>query len=244
MAKTFVLVHGICHGGWAWNPVATLLRAQGHAVYTPTMPGLGADDARADVHLVDTVDYLVEYIEQRNLTNVVLVGHSWGGFLVSGASQRIPDRVERLVYWSAFVPHTGESLIDLCPPEFGEMFRSSAHASSDNSVTFPADVFAAALMQDASPETQRVFHSLLARQPFHTMNESLNLDEWQRLRLPATYIVTDDDISLPAGDLGWAPRFPDRLSDGHVISTRGSHEALITEPESLAHAFVRASEGR
>jgi pimeloyl-ACP methyl ester carboxylesterase len=241
MAKTFVLVHGMCHGGWTWRPVAEILRAQGHTVYTPTMPGLGTEDDRREVHLIDAVEYLVDYIEHRNLTNVVLVGHSWGGFLVSGASARIADRIERLVYWSAFVPHTGESLIDLCPPAFGEMFRASAEASADNSVAFPSDVFCSALMQDASPETQQLVYQLLERQPFHTMNESLDLDEWERLRLPATYILSTDDNALPAGEFYWTPRFLDRLPGSHIIQTPGGHEAQLTEPAALAEAFIKAA---
>ena len=239
--KTFVLVHGICHGGWTWRPVAELLRAQGHAVYTPTMPGLGGEDDRAQVHLIDAVDYLVDYIERRDLADVILVGHSWGGFLVSGASARVAPRIERLIYWSAFVPRTGESLIDPCPPAFGEMFRASASASADNSVAFPRDVFCNALMQDASPETQHLVYLILERQPFLTMTESLDLDEWERLRLPATYVLSRQDMALPPGDFGWAPRFPERLPGGRVILTPGGHEAQLTEPEALAAAFIEAA---
>jgi pimeloyl-ACP methyl ester carboxylesterase len=205
------------------------------------MPGLGSDDDRAEVHLIDTVDYLVDFIEQRDLTGVVLVGHSWGGFLVSGASARIPARIERSIYWSAFVPRTGESLIDLCPPALGELFRASARASTDNSVAFPFDIFRGALMQDASPETQELVYQLLERQPFHTMTESLDLDHWDRLKLPATYILSTDDIALPPGQFAWAPRFPERIPGGRVVYTPGSHEALFTEPEALAAAFVKAA---
>ncbi|WP_009480675.1 alpha/beta fold hydrolase [Rhodococcus sp. JVH1] len=242
MSTTFVLVHGACHGGWTWRPVAEYLRAQGHRVYMPTLPGLGTEDQRADIHLTDTVDYLIDYVEQRDLTDIVLVGHSWGGFPVSGASIRLATRISRLVYWSAFVPHSGESLIDLCPPAYGDMFRASAAASDDNSVMFPFEVFCAAFMQDASPETQRVLYPLLERQPFHTMNESLDLDEWERLQLPSAYLLSKEDLALPPGEFGWAPRFPDRLPTGSpLIYTPGSHESQLTQPEPLAAALVEAA---
>ncbi|MFI6366329.1 alpha/beta fold hydrolase [Nocardia sp. NPDC050630] len=243
MSHTFVLVHGACHGGWTWRPVAEHLRTRGHAVYTPTLPGLNPDDQRADVHLSDVVDYLVDYVERAGLTNIVLVGHSWGGFPVSGASVRLATRIARLVYWSAFVPHSGETLIDLCPPAYGEMFRASAAASSDNSVMFPFDVFSAGFMQDASPETQRLFYPLLERQPFHTMNESLDLDEWAHLRLPSTYVLSKDDLALPPGEFAWAPRFPERLPDAPLIYTPGSHESQLTQPEALADALIQAANG-
>lgn len=238
---TFVLVHGACHGGWTWRPVAEILREQGHAVYTPTMPGLGAEDDRADVRLEHSVAALVDYIAQRDLHDVVLLGHSWGGFVVSGAAQRIPDRIERLVYWSAFVPLTGESLIDLCPPAYGDMFRGSAQASRDNSVMFPFEVFAAAFMQDASEDVMQVVHPLLERQPFHTMDDSLDLDDWARLELPSVYLKSDDDMALPPGEFGW-DRFVERLPEGTpMLHTPGSHEAQLTTPETLAASFVEAA---
>lgn len=121
------------------------------------------------------------------------------------------------------------------------MFRASAAASADNSVAFPFDVFRDALMQDASWETQRLVHSLLKRQPFHTINESLDLDEWERLGLPATYILSKDDIALPPGDFSWSPRFPERIPGSHVTYTTGGHEAQFTEPEDLAAAFMNAA---
>lgn len=241
MPKNFVLVHGACHAGWSWRPVAEHLRTQGHRVFTPTLPGLGADDHRADVHLADVVDYLVHYVEQRDLTDIVLVGHSWGGFPISGASARLATRISRLIYWSAFVPYSGESLIDLCPPAYGEMFRASAAASSDNSVMFPFEVFCTAFMQDASPETQRTIYPLLERQPFHTMNESLDLAEWERLQLPASYVLSKDDIGLPPGEFSWAPRFPKRLPGAPLIYAPGSHESQLTQPEPLAAALIEAA---
>ena len=187
------------------------------------------------------VDYLVDFVEKRDLTDIVLVAHSWGGFPVSGASVRLASRISRLVYWSAFVPRTGETLIGLCPPAFGDMFRASAANSVDNSVIFSFDVFCAAFMQDASPETQRIVYPLLERHPFNTLNELLDLDELERLQLPSTYVLSKDDLALPPGELWWAPRFPDRLPGAPVIYTPGSHEALFTQPEPLATALIEAS---
>ncbi|WP_433714000.1 alpha/beta fold hydrolase [Nocardia sp. CA-084685] len=241
MSRTFVLVHGACHAGWSWRPVAEHLQAQGHAVHAPTLPGLNTGDQRANIHLPDTVDYLVDYVERADLREVTLVGHSWGGFPVSGAAARLATRISRLVYWSAFVPRSGETLIDLCPPAYGEMFRASAAASPDNSVMFPFEVFCAAFMQDVSTETQKLVYPLLERQPFHTMNESLDLDEWERLQLPSSYVLSKDDLALPPGEFAWAPRFPERLPGAPLIYTPGSHESQLTQPEPLAEALIQAA---
>ncbi|AFA75941.1 putative esterase [Gordonia polyisoprenivorans VH2] len=239
--STFVLVHGACHGGWSWRPVAEILREQGHTVYTPTLPGLGAEDARTRVRLSDSVAALIDYVATRDLYDIVLVGHSWGGFPVSGAAAAIADRIDRLVYWSAFVPLTGESLIDLCPPAYGDMFRASAQSSRDNSVMFPFEVFATAFMQDVGAEVQRVIHPLLERQPFHTMNDSLDLDDWARLALPSVYLLAEDDLALSPGEYGWE-RFAGRLPAGSpVLRTLGSHEAQLSSPATLAASFVDAA---
>lgn len=240
-STTFVLVHGACHGGWSWRPVAGRLRADGHAVYAPTLPGSCHEDRRADIHLSDTVDYLVDYVERRGLTDIALIAHSWGGFVISGAGVRLANRISRLVYSSAFVPFSGESMIDLCPPEYGEMFRADAAASEDNSVMFPFEFFASALMQDACAETQRIVYPLLGRHPFHTVNESLELDELYRLQLPTSYVMPKDDIALPPGEFGWEPRFPNRLPGAAVIYAPGSHESQLTQPAALADALARAA---
>ncbi|MET3081056.1 alpha/beta hydrolase, partial [Gordonia polyisoprenivorans] len=221
--------------------VAEILREQGHTVYTPTLPGLGAEDARAEVRLSDSVAALVDYVAARDLHDIVLVGHSWGGFPVSGAAAAIADRIDRLVYWSAFVPLTGESLIDLCPPAYGDMFRASAQSSRDNSVMFPFEVFATAFIQDVGAEVQRVIHPLLERQPFHTMNDSLDLDDWARLALPSVYLLAEDDLALPPGEYGWE-RFAGRLPEGSpMLRTPGSHEAQLSSPATLAASFVEAA---
>jgi pimeloyl-ACP methyl ester carboxylesterase len=238
---TFVLVHSTCHSGWLWRPVAQHLRAAGHAVYAPTLPGLNAEDRRAEVHLSDTVEFLVDYVERRDLADIALVAHSWSGFVVTGASVRLASRISRLIYWSAFVPFAGESMIDLCPPEYGEMFRNDAAASADNSVLFPFEFFASALMQDASRESQRLAYPLLERHPFNTIREPLRLDSPIPMQLPSSYVIGEDDTALPAGEFGWLPRFPDRLPGAPVIQTPGSHEALLTQPAALADALIRAN---
>jgi len=115
---TFVLVHGASTGGWYWAPVRDLLRAAGHEVYTPTLTGLGershllSREIGLDLHIQDVVNVLF----YEDLRDVVLAGHSYGGMVVTGVADRLPDRIAHLVYVDAFVPHDGESLLDLGGP--------------------------------------------------------------------------------------------------------------------------------
>ena len=103
---TFVLVHGAWHGGWCWKKVAPLLRSAGHEVYTPTLTGLGERDhlLTRDIGLDTHIQDIVNVLEYEELTQVVLVGHSYGGMVVTGVAERAHERLRQLVYLDAATP--------------------------------------------------------------------------------------------------------------------------------------------
>ncbi len=116
--KTFVLVHGTWHGGWCWRRVADLLAAKGHKVYAPSLTGL-ADRSHLlsrDVNLTTHANDVANLIKGEDLNDVVLVGHSSAGFVVTQAAEQIGDQVASIVYLDAFVPQVGDSLISLANP--------------------------------------------------------------------------------------------------------------------------------
>lgn len=239
MAGTFVLIIGAWHGGWAWNPVAKHLRAGGHRVFTPTMPGLAYGDDPRKYELSDVVDFVVEFVESRGLSEVTLVGHSWGGFPITGAARRLAPHLKKLIYWSAFVPAEGRSVLDEVPPSYRELFTALAAASGNNSIPLPWEIWANAFIQDAPEPVQRVLHDLLVPQPMQYLDEPIAPLDLPALGVPASYVLTTEDISLPPGEYAWAPRFPDRLGVAS-IETPGSHEACVTQPARLAEALLKA----
>ena len=135
MAKTFVLVHGAWHGGWCWRRVNDRLAAKGHRVYTPTLTGLAdrshllSPSISLSTHIAD----IVNLIRWEELNDIVLCGHSYGGIVVTGAADRMPERIAALVYLDAYVPESGTSWADLrpratppgltLPPISAEVFR-------------------------------------------------------------------------------------------------------------------------
>lgn len=241
MAETFVLISGACHGGWTWRPVAQHLRAAGHRVLAPTLPGLADGDDPRRHSLADVSDFIVDLVERDDLRDVTLVGHSWGGYPLTGAAHRLAPRLRKLVYWGAFVPAEGASLMDEVPPHYAEMFAQLAAASGDDSVTFPFEVFQAAFMQDADEATQRLVHGLLVPQPMRFFTETVEPVDPAALGVPASYVASPDDLALPPGEYGWTPRFPQRLGrDTPVIEHPGSHEAQFTRPAELAAALLKA----
>lgn len=238
MPETFVLVTGAWHGGWAWRPVAEQLRAHGHRVLTPTLPGLADGSDPTGLHLSDTSDAVVELVEREDLHDVTLIGHSWGGYVITGAAPRLASRLRKIVYWSAFVPAAGRPLYDEVPPPYQELFTAQAQASGNNTVALPLEVWQAAFMQDAPEAVQRTVHALMVPQPFQYFTETVEPLDVAALGVPVAYVLSVDDIALPPGEYGW-DRFAGRLGV-EPITAPGSHEACFTEPAGLAEAFLKA----
>src|SRR5215813_7388331 len=116
---TFVLVHGGWAGSVVWQELAPRLRKAGHEVYAPTLTGIGARrhllnrEIDLDTHIQDVIGV----IEEEDLSDIVLVGHSYGGMVISGVADRVPERFATLVYLDAFVPENGQSLFNVVPPD-------------------------------------------------------------------------------------------------------------------------------
>jgi pimeloyl-ACP methyl ester carboxylesterase len=116
---TFVLVQPAWMGGWCWNRVALQLRELGHEVYAPTLTGLGerAHLASPDVGLATHLEDVVSVVFFEDLNDVVLVGTSSGGTVITGVASRIPGRIASLVYLDAFLPSDGQCTLDLLPTD-------------------------------------------------------------------------------------------------------------------------------
>jgi pimeloyl-ACP methyl ester carboxylesterase len=116
---TYVLIHPAWFGGWCWKKLSPLLRAQGHEVFAPTLTGLGerAHLARPEVGLEIHVRDITNVIEYEDLHNVILVGNSSGGMVITGVADHMPERIARLVFLDAFVPMDGQSMLDVIPPD-------------------------------------------------------------------------------------------------------------------------------
>jgi pimeloyl-ACP methyl ester carboxylesterase len=120
---TFVLIHGAWHGGWCWRFVRALLDQ--HQIFAPSLTGLGERRhlARPEVNLDTHIDDVVNLLEMEDLRDVVLVGHSYGGMVVTGAAERARSRIKRLVYLDAFVPDSGKCVLDYVVPERAARMR-------------------------------------------------------------------------------------------------------------------------
>lgn len=234
-ATTYVLVPGAWHGGWAWHPVARRLRAAGQHALALTLPGLGDGDDPRGLGLDDAVGHVVAEIERRDLTGVVLVGHSWGAFPATGAAHRLAGRVAKVVYFSAPVPVPGASQNDLLPPEMADYAQSLVAGSPDGTAALPFEVFGQVMMQDAPEPAQRIVFDQLLPQPGSYMSDPLDAPEVVTTGVPVAYVLARDDIALPLPGAEFAARL-----GVEPILVPGTHEAALTHPDDVTTALLRA----
>ncbi|HSM72482.1 MAG TPA: alpha/beta hydrolase [Anaerolineales bacterium] len=130
---TIVLVHGGTSGGWAWKPIASKLRREGHEVYTPTLTGLGerVHLLTREIGLDTQITDIVNVLAFEDLHDVILVGHSLSGAVITGVADQIPERISKLIYLDAFLPENGECVRDLVEPEWKKMTEHVIQTQGD-----------------------------------------------------------------------------------------------------------------
>jgi pimeloyl-ACP methyl ester carboxylesterase len=171
MKKTFVLVHGAWYGGWCYARVAQLLRAAGHRVFTPTLTGLGERSHlySRTIDLTTHITDVVNVFKWEGLENAVLVGHSYGGMVVTGVADLIPGTIASLIYLDAFLPADNQCLHDLVPPEDAQAQRDGAELND-----FGVPPISAAAFGVNEADRQWV-DSLCTLHPLHTLTQRLRL---------------------------------------------------------------------
>jgi pimeloyl-ACP methyl ester carboxylesterase len=230
--QKFVLVPGAWLGGWSWHPVARLLAARGYPVLALTLPGLSYDGSAAGLGLASAVDHIVREVESRDLADVVLVSHSWGGYPATGAAHRLAGRVAKVIYFSAVVPEQGKSMADE-NEQYGEIIRQAITASPDATVPVGLDAVQGVLMPGDPVSLQELVSQLLLPQPGGYMTDSLDLPPVTKIGLDAAYVLCADDIALARPGAEFAARLG---VDPLVIP--GNHLTMLTQPAIVADALL------
>lgn len=239
MSDTYVLVHGAWHTGAELEATAAHLREAGHAVHCPTLAGNRPGDDRATTGLTDAIDSLVDYLQQHDLRDVRLVGHSYGGMVISGAADRAADRLRRLVYVNAFVPLDGECLNDMVPPHYVGLFDAVA-AGNGNAVMLPFEIWRESFINDADLALAQSSFARLNPHPYRTFTQKIALrSPLAALALGKSYVNCRQDTALPHG-LPWHPRLSERLGLFRLVECDGSHEMWFSNPATLAQAILAA----
>ena len=236
---TYVLVHGACHDGSHFEACAAPIRAAGHTVYCPTLAGNRPGDSRKTTTLEDAINSLIAFFEDNAIFDAVLVGHSWGGIPITAAADRMgPARVRRLVYFSAFVPNDGESLMDLCPPHYQALFP--ALAGDTGEVLFPFPILREAFINDGTLEQAEGLAATLNAQPFNTMNDKVKLSQNPAVfTIGKSFLHCTEDTSLPQS-YPFHPRLSEKLGLYRLVTMPGSHSTHVTAPDLLGQKILEA----
>jgi pimeloyl-ACP methyl ester carboxylesterase len=229
-SKTYVLVHGAFHGGWCWKDVITRLRALGHVVYRPTQTGLGE---RA--HLIDTDPSLETFIQDivnvivcDDIEDVILVGHSFAGSVISAVADRIPQHLRHLVYLDAGLLQSGQCPADVPPPDIVEGYKRRAVTRESGVVVLPPPDPANFGITD--PEQLAMMRRKMSPHPFRTYFDKLELNNPLGNGMPATYIACSKPLfpntasarALAKSQPGW-----------NYLEIPTGHNAMMTMPAEL-----------
>ncbi len=225
---TCVLVHGGWHGGWHWDDVARRLRNAGVRVFAPTLRGLAERAAEATewTCLADHVADVVQVLDDYDLRDVVLVGHSYGGAVVTGAAHQRSDRVAELVYLDAFVPENGQSLADLLGPQFAANARERARASGSH---FLAPAFSMEEVLGVGPDEAATHAARLSPHPLGTMLDPL--DASGPSSAARTYICCSRN---PLGMFDAYARQARVSNDWRYFELPSPHDAVYAMPAVIA----------
>jgi pimeloyl-ACP methyl ester carboxylesterase len=231
--STYVLVHGAWHGAWCWERVRAVLEKQGHQVFTPTLTGLAdrshllTPQVNLDTHIADVENL----IRSQELSNVALCGHSYGGCVISGVTERVADRIGALVYLDAFLLENGQSLHDTLPAVMRVAHVVAARLGCWKVPPIPA------IVSSVNAKDRDWVNRQCTWQPLATFQQSLRLTgEIDRIA-NVTFILAD----------GWAhspfPFFYERAkTKGWKTSTLAcGHDAMLDLPEELVRELLAAA---
>jgi pimeloyl-ACP methyl ester carboxylesterase len=221
---TFVLVHGAWHGGWCWRRLTPLLQRAGHEVLAPTLTGLGershllGPEIDLDTHIAD----IAAVLEYEDLSDVVLVGHSYGGMVIAGVAEKAGSRLAQLVYLDAFLPENGKAVKD-----YAELSPTKADGWRVSPIG-PPSAFGITNEHDVAWMTPR-----LGDQPQKTLTQPVQLSEDKNRSLTKAFIqCTKAPFFAEAADRARRQGFRCR----ELFSA--GHDAMITQPNELAKILL------
>lgn len=234
-SDTYVLVHGAWHGGWCWATVADRLRQAGHQVFTPTLPGLGErrDQLSPAITLSDFIQDLCDTLLRHDLHDIILVGHSFGGLVVSGAADRLSERIRRLVYLDAFLLPPDTSTFDTLPADIVERLELAAARTGGIPPPRPESLGLSAPADIAYAQEN------MTPQPIGTYREALQLEHPLGNGLPATYLrCTEQPFQAVGQGYDWARSQYETRWAWHDLAC--GHDAMISAPDQVVSALLDA----
>ncbi|MGW6007818.1 alpha/beta fold hydrolase [Streptomyces sp. NPDC055210] len=239
---TYVLVHGAWHDGRSWNRVAPLLTAEGHRVFAPSLTGHGEKVhlLSPEVGLTTHTDDVIGLILKHDLADVVLVGHSYAGMVISSVANQVPERISSLVYVDAMVPTHGENAIDVMP--LTQVMIDGAADSAQPWRIPPLPEYAAplGLFGVIDPDDIAWLRSTLTDESVLCFQQPAELDNPAQASIPRTHIlcVGNEPEGVARRPI---PKLQPNGEPSRVHTINTGHDAMITRPAELGALLLHNS---
>jgi pimeloyl-ACP methyl ester carboxylesterase len=233
-SKTFVLVHGAWHGGWCWRRVADLLEKRGHKVFAPTLTGLGerAHLMSRDIKLATHITDVVNLMKYERLSEVVLCGHSYAGFVISGVAEQMERAISSIVFLDAFYPGNGVSCVEVNRPGVTEAVAALAQKGEIGIPPRPAAAFG------VNEKDRAWVDGLIGPQPIATFTDKIALSGARERIAKKTYIRAKG-YDNPAFDAALATL--KNNSAWRTYELPSGHDVMVDQPDRLVEILLEAA---
>ena len=230
----FLLIHGAWHGGWVWNEISEILRYQRYSVSTPTLTGLGKKKhlLSSKITIETFIEDIVNHIIFENLSNIILVGHSFAGSVISGVADRLKDRIKKLIYFDAMILVNGQKPFDISPKEIVEQRIESAKKFGNN-ISIPAPSAAAFGVLDIKKSL--ILEEKLTPHPLSAFQSKLILNNEVGNGIPLSYIFCTKPVykSLESS------REVVRKMKWPIFELNAGHDAMLTHPKETLNLLMK-----
>ncbi|MEL7188636.1 MAG: alpha/beta hydrolase [Pseudomonadota bacterium] len=244
IVRDIVLVPGAWHGGWCWDLVSAELEQRDLCVHALTLPGLAerAAELSAEIGLQSQIDDAIAQLETLGLNNFVLVGHSYGGMIITAIADKLKDRIAHIIYLDAALPINGESMVSYGEPRPEEEFVKAEHAlrglAPDGIAMKPFDPSLLGIPDDHE-HYEWVLKSLTPH-PLKTWLDPISLENEGPEGVPATYVLCTEPL-MPRTQFSWTAKRLQEKPHWSVKELATGHDAMITDPLATARIIIEAA---
>ena len=230
----FLLIHGAWHGGWVWNEISDILRYQRCSVSTPTLTGLGEKKhlLSSKITIETFIEDVVNHIVFENLNNIILVGHSFAGSVISGVADKLKDRIQKLIYFDAMILTDGQKPFDITPKETVEQ-RIELAKKFGNNISIPAPSADAFGVFDIKKSL--LLEEKLTPHPLSAFQSKLILKNEVGNGIPLSYIFCTKPVykSLESS------REVVRKMKWPIFELNAGHDAMLTHPKETLNLLMK-----
>jgi len=234
---TLLLVHGAWQSSWAWRDVADLFDRENCEFIVPDLPGHGVNPQPYNEITISTyADFIISEIEKLNAEKIILIGHSMGGLVISQVAETIPDKIHQLIYITAFIPETNESLLDLAQQSDIEgLSKHTRWLDNDCAVALRTKGLGDILFNDCTAEQVKYALAHLEKEPAQTFGNKVRVTPDNMGRVPKVYIECEKDQAISLN----MQRSMHQAHGCKIESLAAGHEPNVSQPEALVKLIMK-----